>query len=128
MFLLLALALGIAAGIVAIIGKIVGPYRTPRFADHPDAAWMRYRSSQQRFDDEAAYDDVAYDEEDVPFLDPQPEHGLADPRDDLIDRSPPAVSEFPARSREAAPGEPPSVKDIELALRILKQARQSGVA
>jgi len=101
MFLLLALALGIAAGVVAIVSKMIGPYRTPRFADDPDAAWIRYRAAQQHYDDEAAYD-----EQDVPFLEPQPEHGLADP----------------------APAEQPSEKDIELALRILQQARQSRVA
>lgn len=118
LFLMLALGLGIAAGFVALLSKMIGPYRTPRFADDPDAAWIRYRNAQRLFEDAAG------DEQDVPFLDPEPEHGLAG-----FDEPHWIGQPSPAETRgSTAPAEPPSVKDIELALRILRQARQSRVA
>jgi hypothetical protein len=110
MFLLLALALGIAAIVIVIASKIAGRYHTPIISDDPDAAWIRYRAAHQRIDEEPPYE-----EQDVPFVDPQGEHGLADLHE----------QEWDDRPAETAA---PSLKDIELALRILRQARQSRVA
>jgi hypothetical protein len=130
-FLVIALALGIVAIFIAIVGKIAGPYRTPRFADHPDAAWIRYRNVHRRSNDEAAYDEISDGEQDVPFLDPEPDHGLADlDAHHWIDQSSPSEAGFQARSQDvgSTPAAPATREDIELALRILRQARQSGVA
>jgi hypothetical protein len=135
MFFLLALALGSAAIVIVIASKIASRNRAPRISDDPDAAWIRYRAANQRPDEEASYDDEAsYEERGVPFVEPQGQHGLADLDDQEWDDQPaPQQAEYPAaRSQERGPAPAeaaaPSLKDIELALRILQQARQSRVA
>ncbi len=129
MFFLLALALGIATIVIVIATRITNRRRAPRLSDDPDTAWIRYRAAHRRSDEEAPYD-----EQDVPFVDPQGQHGMADLHEqEWADQPPPDQSEYPAAPSQAgdpAPGETaaPSLKDIELALRILRQARQSRVA
>jgi hypothetical protein len=127
MFLLLALALGIVTIAIVIASKMAGRHNAPRLSDDPDTVWMRYRAAHQR-----SHEEAAYEEQDVPFVDPQ--HGLADLHEqEWGDQPPPEQAEYPpARSQDGdpAPAEAaaPSLKDIELALRILRQARQSRVA
>lgn len=128
MLLLLALALGIAAILIGIATKIANQYRAPRLSDHPDDVWMRYRAAHPRFDDP-----VLQTEQDVPFLGPQAEPGLAKLHEqEWIEQSLPAHAEFPAQfeNDDPTPGEQPrsSLRNIELALRVLRQARQSRVA
>lgn len=61
LFLLLALAFGIAAALIAVLTKMTRVRRTLRVSDHPDDAWRR----------------VSY-EEDAPSLAPHDPHGPAD--------------------------------------------------
>jgi hypothetical protein len=114
LFFLLAIALGIAAALLALCSKVAGRTRTPLLSDHPDDAWRR-----------------VIEEEDGPLLAPCEPHG---PRDSnarkRTQQSPPARADFPAARRRD--GEPrlservaPTLKDIELALRALQEARQS---
>jgi hypothetical protein len=131
MFFLLALALGIAAVVIVIASRIAHRRQAPRLSDDPDTAWLRYRAANAQFDDEASYE-----EQDVPFVDPQEQHGLADLHEQQWNDQPspepeeyPAArstdgDEDPASAKEAAP----SLRDIQLALRVLRQARQSRVA
>jgi hypothetical protein len=152
LFLLLAIALGLATIAIVIGSKIASRRRAPRLSDDPDTAWIRYRAAHQRFDEGAAY-------EDVPFVDPRGQHGLANLHEqdfheqdlheqdfheqdlheqdsheqDWDDRSSAEHAEYPpARSEDGDPAPPevaaPTLRDIELALRILRQARQSRVA
>lgn len=113
-FLLLALALGIAAVLIALCGKMAGRTRMPRRAGRPDDVW---RSDLH--------------EDDAPLLAPDEPYapaGLA-PRQ-RIERSPSAPANTAAARRR---GEEPrrseqvgtNLKDIELALRALREARQS---
>ncbi len=129
MFILLALVFGAAAALVAIMSKILGVYRRPRISDHPDAAWLSYRSIRQRVGAEPGSD-----EHDVPFLDPQEHLGLSDLHaQEWLDRSAPAQDGSSAsalRNQDFMDPQPPqpSQTDIEPALRALRQARQSRVA
>jgi hypothetical protein len=113
-FFLLALALAIAAALIAFFSKMAGLTRTPRLSDHPDDAWRR----------------VFY-REDAPLLAPQEPHGPVDlDAHEWIEPSPPAPADLPVvRPEDAEPGESaqvgPTRKDIELALRALRQARRS---
>jgi hypothetical protein len=113
-FLLLALALGIAAVLIAFCGKLAGRTRPPRRSGRPDDVWRR-----------------DLHEDDAPLLAPDEPYapaGLA-PRQ-RIERSPPAPANIAATRRR---GEEPrrseqvgtNLKDIELALRALREARQS---
>jgi hypothetical protein len=128
MFILLAFVFGIAAALVAIVSKIAGIYRTPRISADPDAAWLSYRSAARRRTDTEA----RYDEQDVPFLDPQEHCGLADLHaQEWLDRSTPAQHGSSAslpRKEDITQPPRPSQTDIEPALRVLRQARQSWVA
>jgi hypothetical protein len=114
LFFLLALALGIAAALLALCSKMAGRTRAPRLSEHPDDAWRRIVR-----------------EEDAPLLAPQEPHGPSDlDAHERIERSPPAPADFrPVRHQNGEPGQPekkaPVLKDIELALRVLRQARQS---
>ncbi len=114
LFFLLALALGIAAALLALCSKVAGRTRTPLLSDHPDDAWRR-----------------VVEEEDAPMLAPCEPHG---PRDSnahkRMAQSPPARADFPAarpRDGEPRPSQrvAPTLKDIELALRALQEARRS---
>jgi hypothetical protein len=113
-FLLLALALAIAAVLIALCGKMAGRTRTPRRLGHPGDAWRR---------------DIVEDA--APLLAPDEPYGSADlAAHEPIERSPPAPANVPAPRRRG--GEPRrseqvgmDLKDIELALRALKEARQS---
>lgn len=112
--LLLGLALGIAAALIALCGKMAGRARAPRRSGHRGDVWRR---------------DIH--EDDAPFLVPRQPNGQAGmAAHERIEQSP------PARANTAAPqrhGEEPrrseqvgtNLKDIELALRALRQARQS---
>lgn len=117
-FFLLALALGCAAALIAFCGKLAGRTRSPRRSGHPDDAW---RSDMHR--------DMHQD--DAPFLAPREPHGPAgSAAHDRIAQSPPArTNARPARRRDGEPRRSKQVgtdlKDIELALRALRQARQS---
>jgi hypothetical protein len=113
-FLLLALALGIAAVLIAFCGKLAGRTRPPQRSGRPDDVWRR---------------DIH--EDDAPLLAPDEPYapaGLA-PRQ-RSERSPPAPANTAAARRR---GEEPwrseqvgtNLKDIELALRALREARQS---
>jgi hypothetical protein len=114
-FFLLALALAIAAGLIAFFGKMAGLTRTPRLSDHPDDAWRR----------------VSYGEG-APFLAPEQPHGPVDlDAHEWIKPSLAAPADLPAarpqdaelkQSEEAGS----TRKDIELALRVLLQARESS--
>jgi hypothetical protein len=114
LFFLLALALGIAATLLALCSKMAGRTRTPLLSDHPDDAWRR---------------DI--EEEDAPLLAPCEPHRSRDSNaHKRMGQSPPARADFPApRPRGGKPlqSEPvvPNLKDIELALRALQEARQS---
>jgi hypothetical protein len=114
LFFLLALAFGIAAALLALCSKMAGATRTPRLSDHPDDAWRR----------------VIY-QKDAPFLAPREPHGAADlDAHERIEPPPPAPARFPAlRPQEREPEQSehagPTFKDIELALRALREARQS---
>jgi hypothetical protein len=131
MFFLLALALGIAVIVIVVVSRIANRNRAPRLSDDPDTAWLRYRTARPRFDEGAPYE-----EQDVPFVDPQGRHGLADLDEQQWDHQPSPEPEGypPARSEDGdgdvAPTEAaaPSLRDIQLALRVLRQARQSRVA
>lgn len=130
MFILLALVFGIAAALIAIVSKIAGIYRKPRISADPDVAWLNYRSAARRRIEAGA----GYDEQDVPFLDPQEHYGLADlDAQEWLDR--------PAQAQDGSSASPPpnedltrpqsprpNPTDIEPALRVLRQARQSRVA
>lgn len=113
-FFLLALALGTAAALIALCGKMAGRTRMPRRSGHPDDAWRR---------------DIH--EDDAPFLAPREPHGPAgSAARERIEQSPRArTNARPARRRDAEPRRSKQVgtdlKDIELALRALKEARQS---
>jgi hypothetical protein len=114
LFFLLALALGIAAALLALCSKMAGATRTPRLSDHPDDAWRR-----------------VIHQKDAPFLAPREPHRPAN----LAARKrseppPPAQAHFPAarpQDGESGQSEPagPTLKDIELALRALWDARQN---
>lgn len=129
MFILLAIVLGLAAALIAVVGKIAGIYRKPEIAVELDDAWVDDRSEARRWIAEEA----GHNEQDVPFLDPHEHYGLADLNaEEWLDRST-AQDESavpPARNEDAtqpqSPG--PSQTDIEMALRVLRQARQSRVA
>jgi hypothetical protein len=131
LFFLLALALGIAVIVIVVASRIANRNRAPQLSDDPDTAWLRYRAAHPRFDEGAPYD-----EQDVPFVDPQGQHGLADLDEQQWDHQPSPEPEGypPARSEDgdedAAPTESaaPTLRDIQLALRVLRQARQSRVA
>jgi hypothetical protein len=129
MFFLLALALGIAVIVIVIASRITNRHQAPRLSDDPDTAWLRYRATHARFDE-----GDPYEEQDVPFVDPQEQHGLADLHEQQWnDQPPPEPEEYPAVGSEdgdPAPAEAaaPSLRDIQLALRVLQQARQSRVA
>jgi len=107
-------------------------------AKYDQAKYDQAKHDQARHDqsqyDQARYDHAQYDEQEVPFLDPQAEHALADLHEQQwIDRSSPAEAELsPARYQDDDPetAKPPELgrKEIELALRILRRARQSRVA
>lgn len=126
-FILLAAAFGLAAALTALIGKLVGIYRTPRISLDPDAAWVNYRSGRQHDDTKAARE-----ESDVPFVDPGEHYGLGDLHgQEWLDRSAPVEDESspPQTADSAQPQSPrPIPSDIEAALRALRQARQSRVA
>lgn len=127
MFILLALVFGAAAAVIALVSKILGFYRRPRISDDPDAAWLRYRSAHQRIDAESGYD-----EEGVPFVDPEEHYGLADLHEqEWLDRSSPAQNRSESPPRAAGFTQPqspqPNPSDIGPALRALRQARQSRV-
>lgn len=123
LFLLLALALASAAALIALVGKMAGVRRTPQFSGHPDEAWRSYRNALARAEE------TAIDEEDAPFLAPCESDGPSDlDVYQWIERSPPAPADFPpARPHQSRQSEQtgPTLKDIELALHILRQARQS---
>lgn len=111
--LLLALALGIAAALIALCGKMAGRARAPRRSGHRGDVWRR---------------DIH--EDDAPFLVPRQPNGPAGmAAHERIEQSPPARANTPApRRRGEEPRrseQPPNLKDIELALRALRQARQS---
>jgi hypothetical protein len=114
LFFLLALALGSAAALLALCSKMAGATRTPRLSDHPDDAWRR-----------------VIHEKDAPFLAPREPHGPADwDAYERIEPPPPTPARFPAaRPQEGEPEQSelagPAFKDIELALRALREARQS---
>jgi hypothetical protein len=113
-FFLLALALGIAAALLALCGKMAGGTRTPRTSDHPDDIWRR-----------------VIEKEDAPFLAPREPHRPIDlDANERIERSQPAPADFAAAlPQDGKPGQSekvgPALKDIELALRVLREARQS---
>ena len=126
-FILLAAVFGVAAALTAIVSKFVGMYRTPRILLDPDAAWVNYRSVRRHSDPEAAYE-----ESDVPFLDPQEHYGLGDLHEqEWLDRSAPDQSRgsAPPQVAESAQSQSPRpiLGDIEAALQALRQARQSRV-
>jgi len=114
LFFLLALALGIAAALLALCSKMAGRTRNPLLSDHPDDAWYR-----------------VIEEEDAPLVAPSEPHGpSASNAHQRMPQSPPARADFPpARSRDGEPRQServgPTLKDIELALRALQEARQS---
>jgi hypothetical protein len=114
LFFLLALALGIAAALLALCSKMAGRTRAPLLSEHPDDAWRRIVR-----------------EEDAPLLAPAEPNGPADlDAYRRTERSPPGQADFPAaRPRGKKPRQSeqvgPDLKDIELALRVLRQARQS---
>lgn len=114
LFFLLALALGLAAALIALLSKMAGRKRTPRLSGHPDDAWRR-----------------VVREEDAPFLAPREPHRASDSiARRRMEQSPPARADFAAarrQDREPAQSEQasPTLKDIELALRAIRQARQS---
>jgi hypothetical protein len=123
LFLLLALALGIAAALVALIGKMAGLMRKPRLSVHPDDAWRSYRIALRRTEE------TTIDDEDAPLLAPRETDGPSDlDAQEWIEQAPPAQADFPARRprvRGQSEQTGPSLKDIETALRILRQARRS---
>lgn len=125
-FILLAAAFGVAAALTAIVSKIVGIYRTPRISVDPDAAWVEYRSGRRQIDAAARH------ESGVPFVDPQEHYGLGDLHaQEWLDRSAPDQdqSSAPRTAESAQPQSPrPILGDIEAALQVLRQARQSRVA
>lgn len=127
-FILLAAVFGVAAALTAIISRIVGIYRTPRISLDPDAAWVNYRSGRQQIDAE-----TAREESDVPFLDPQEHYGLGDLHaQEWLDRSAPDQDQpsAPPRTADSTQSQSPRLilSDIEAALLVLRQARQSRVA
>lgn len=123
-FILLAVAFGVAAALTAIVGKIIGIYRTPRISLDPDAAWVNYRAARQQIG-------AAGHEPDVPYLDPQEHYGLGDLHaQQWLDRpaSDRDQSSVPRSAHTAQPQSPRSVpSEIEAALQALRQARQSRV-
>ncbi len=111
--LLLALALGIAAALIAFCGKMAGRARTPRRSRHSDDVWRR---------------DIH--EDDAPFLAPREPYGPAGlAAHERIERPPPARANTSSPRRRGVESrrseQPPNLKDIELALRALRQVRQS---
>lgn len=104
---------------------MAGQTRTPRLSDHPDDAWRSFCIAHQRADEAVIH------EENAPFLAPPEPHGPADlDAHEWIEQSPPAQADFSAaRPQDGEPGQSeqvgPTLKDIELALRILLQAHQS---
>jgi hypothetical protein len=123
-FFLLALALGIAATLIALFSKMAGLTRTPRLSDHPDDAWRGYSTGRHRANEAVIH------EEDAPFLAPQESQGPADlDAHEWIEQSPPAQADPAARPQDREPAQSeqvgPTLKDIELALRVVQQARQS---
>jgi hypothetical protein len=131
MFFLLALTLGLAVIVIVTASRIANRRQAPRLSDDPDTAWLRYRAVHARFDK-----GDPYEEQDVPFVDPQEQHGLADLHEQHWNDQPsPGLEDYPAVRCEDGAGYPvpaetvaPSLRDIQLALRVLRQARQSRVA
>lgn len=127
MFLLLAFALGTAAILIAIASKLADLYRVPRLSNHPDDVWMRYRSTNRKSDEE-----LPHLQSDVPFLAPGAQSSVSDLQErQWIGPSLSARTGFSAQpgNGDLVPAEQPGsgAKNIELALRALRQARQSRV-
>ena len=129
MYLLMAIAFGITVFLLAAANKIAARRREPILCDHPDVAWSRQFGrrpvAQQSYE-------APYDERDAPSIDPQRQQELADlRRRERTDRRRPAsYSPAPPEDLAAASAERPRPrqKDIEPALRALRQARQDRVA
>lgn len=125
LFLLLALAFGIATAVVALVSKMLNQARPPRLSDHPDDCWRRYRIAHQRVDE------AVPPEEDAPCLAPQDPHGPAElDVQEWNGQSPPAEAGLPAaRHQHGTPRHLMpvglSLKEIELALCNVRQARQN---
>lgn len=113
LFILLALALGGAAALIALFLKIAGRRRKPRLSDHPDDASRRVNH-----------------EEDAAVLAPAEPHAPMDL--DAKEWSEPHTSAqaglSAARRQDGEPGHAEQIgltlKDIERALGVLRQARQ----
>jgi hypothetical protein len=128
MFFLLAVGLSLVAFLLGIVGKIATrQQRNPGISDHPAIAWNGYRFGAWRI-----YDHARFEERSVPFIDAVEQHGLGIlPEPEWIDPPPLAPSESAPASpqvRHALAAEPSEQSDIELALRVLRQARRQRVA
>jgi hypothetical protein len=123
-FLLVGLALAIAAALIGLFGKTSSLMGTPRLSHHPDDAWRRYRTAHPQADQ------AVFDEEDAPFLaPPEPPEPVDLDAHAWIEQSPPAQPDFSVprpQDGERAQSQQivPTLKDVELALRVLRQARQ----
>lgn len=104
LFLILALAFGVAAAIIALSRKMLG---LPRLSDHGDDTWRR-----------------VVREEDAPLLPFHEPHGLADLDQEWMARPTARAERLAVR-----PGQSerfgPNLEGIELALRALREVRQS---
>lgn len=146
MFILLAFVFGIAAALIGVVGKIAGIYRKPRITVDSDDAWMDDQYIDDRYEDDR-YEarqridaEAGHNEQDVPFVDPQEHYGLADLHAEEWRnryRAPDRSNRYTAQDRYAVPpagnedatqSPEPDQTDIQMALRFLRQARQSRVA
>jgi hypothetical protein len=127
-FLLAALALGIAAALIALSGRMAGKRRAPRLSRHPDGTWRSYDTPDQR-----AGAAAVMHQDDAPFLAPQAPYVAVDlDAPELFEEWSPVQPDFAAaRRQDEEPPQPGQVgltrKDIEMALRILRQPGQGAV-
>jgi hypothetical protein len=129
LFLLAALAIGIAAALIALSGRMAGAgvRRAPRLSQHPEDAWRSYGRPDRRADAAIMHQD------DAPFLAPEEPYVAVDlDAPELLEPWPPAQPDFPAaRRQDEKPRQPRQVgltqNDIEMALRILRQPGRGAV-
>lgn len=132
MYFLIAIALGITAFLLAAVGKATGRRNEPGISDHPDIAWANQFGRQRNAHDSYESHDQPYDERDSPSIDPQRQQERMDLRERArIGRSSPDRYSAPQSKNPAlSPAAPPSPqrREIEAALRALRQARQQRAA
>ena len=128
LFLLAALAIGIAAALIALSGRMARVRRAPPLSQQPEDAWRSYGAPDQQ-----AYTPFMH-QDDAPFLAPHEPYVAVDlDAPELPEQWPSPQPRFPAAPRQDRKSRQPgqvglTQKDIEMALRILRQPVRGVVA